>query len=250
MDRFQQYIEEYRQNIKEDVSKRLQFIKDQVFRSGLKGVVVGISGGLDSAVTAALCVRSLGSDNVIGVWMPAYSLEVHANDSAKLAEATELHLVTIDLSATYDQMVAAINTSFPMSDKTKGNTKARLRMTTLYAIANQRSYLVAGTDNASEVYVGYSTKGGDALSDFNPVAGLTKTQIRILAEHLGIPQSIINKPPSADLWEGQTDEQEMGFSYEQLDRYIITGDTNQAAKERINYLHRISEHKRKLTPEM
>lgn len=250
MDRYQQYIEEYRQNIEADVMKRLQFIKDQVFRSGLKGAVVGISGGLDSAVTAALCVRSLGSEHVIGVWMPAYSLQVHAEDSEKLAEAIEMNLVTVDLGTTFDQIVAAIDTIYPMNDKTKGNTKARLRMTTLYAIANEKSYLVAGTDNASEVYVGYSTKGGDALADFNPIAGITKTQVRILAEHLGIPQSIISKPPSADLWAGQTDELEMGFSYEQLDRYIITGETDEAVKGRIDYLHRISEHKRKLTPEI
>lgn len=250
MNRFQQYIEQYRQNIDADVTKRLQFIKDQIIRSGLKGAVVGISGGLDSAVTAALCVRSLGNENVIGVWMPAYSLQVHADDSARLAEAIGLHLVTVDLGSTFDQIVAAVDTKYPMSDKTKGNTKARLRMTTLYAIANEKSYLVAGTDNASEVFVGYSTKGGDALADFNPVATLTKTQMRILAEYLGIPQSIISKPPSADLWAGQTDEQEMGFSYEQLDRYIITGETDEEVRGRIDYLHRISEHKRKLIPEI
>lgn len=250
MDQFHQYIENYRQNIEADVKKRVQFIKDQVFGNGLKGVVVGISGGIDSAVTAALSVRALGSENVVGVWMPAYSLQVHAEDSYKLAEAIRLNLVTVDLGATYDQILEAINPYLLMNDKTKGNTKARLRMTTLYAIANQKGYMVAGTDNASEVYVGYSTKGGDALADLNPVASLTKTQMRILADYLGIPQSIITKPPSADLWEGQTDEQEMGFSYEQLDRYIITGETDDAAKQRIDTMHRISAHKRTLTPEI
>lgn len=250
MDRFQQIIEDYRANIDSDIEKRVQFIKDQVFRSGLKGAVVGISGGLDSAVVAALCVRALGKDNVIGIWMPAYSQTIHAEDSAKLAKSIGLTLITVDLSEAYDHVNVAIERHLIMSDKTKGNTKARLRMTALYAFANQKGYLVAGTDNASEIYVGYSTKGGDALADFMPLATLTKTQMRILAVHLGIPQSIITKPPSADLWEGQTDEQEMGFSYEQLDRYILTGDTDAEAKKRIDYMHRISEHKRKLTPEI
>lgn len=250
MDQFHQRIEAYRQNIAADVDMRLQFIKDQVYGSGLKGAVVGISGGIDSAVTAALCVRALGTENVIGIWMPVYSQEVHATDSEKLAQAIGLNLITIDLSNTYDQMLSALEHHVALDDKSKGNTKARLRMTTLYAFANQFGYLVAGTDNASEVFVGYTTKGGDGLADFNPVATLTKTQIRILAEYLGVPPSIISKPPSADLWEGQTDEQEMGFSYEQLDRYILTGDTDASVKQTIEQLHRISAHKRSLTPEI
>lgn len=121
-------------------------------------------------------------------------------------------------------------------------------MTTLYAIANQKGYLVADTCNASEIYVGYMTKGGDGLADFNAIATLTKTQIRILAEYLGIPESIRKKPPTADLWADQTDEGEMGFTYEDLDRYIITGEADPRVKERIDTLHRISEHKRSLMP--
>lgn len=250
MDRFEQFIEEYRQNIEHDIAKRVEFIRQQVLGNGMKGAVVGISGGIDSAVTAALCIRALGKENVIGIWMPAYSLEIHAEDAAKLKEAIGLNLVTVDLTSAYDSIVQAISVNLALDDKTKGNTKARLRMTTLYAFANQLGYLVADTCNASEIYIGYMTKGGDGLSDFNPMASLTKTQVRILAEYLGIPESIITKAPSADLWAGQTDEQEMGFSYEQLDRYIITGETDETAKQRIEYLHRISEHKRTLTPEI
>ena len=248
MDKFQEHLANYQIHVKEDVEKRVAFIREQIDGPGLGGAVVGISGGIDSAVTAALCVRALGRDRVIGVWLPAYSLDVHAVDSQKLAEAIDLNLVTIDVGPAYDALVPVIEGVLPLDDKTKGNTKARLRMTTLYAIANQKGYLVADTCNLSEVHVGYMTKGGDGLADFNPVASLTKHEMRILASELGVPDSIITKPPSADLWEGQTDEQEMGFTYEDLDRYLITGETRPEAKERIDYLHRISEHKRNLMP--
>ncbi|GED72205.1 NAD(+) synthetase [Brevibacillus reuszeri] len=248
MDKFQEHLANYQIHVKEDVEKRVAFIREQIDGPGLGGAVVGISGGIDSAVTAALCVRALGRERVIGVWLPAYSLDVHALDSQKLADTIDLNLVTIDVGKAYDALVPAIEGVLTLDDKTKGNTKARLRMTALYAIANQKGYLVADTCNLSEVHVGYMTKGGDGLADFNPVSSLTKHEMRILAEELGVPDSIITKPPSADLWEGQTDEQEMGFTYEDLDRYLITGETRPEAKERIDYLHRISEHKRNLMP--
>lgn len=248
MDRFEEHLVQYQAQVKEDLEKRLAFIRQQVDGPGLGGVVVGISGGIDSAVTAALCVRALGSERVIGVWMPAYSLPVHEEDSRKLAEAIQLQLVTVDIGPAYDALLPAIEAVQPLDEKTKGNTKARLRMTTLYGIANQKGYLVADTCNRSEIYVGYMTKGGDGLADFNPVASLTKHEMRILARELGVPESIITKAPSADLWEGQTDEQEMGFTYEDLDRLLITGQTRPEVRERIEYLHKISEHKRKLMP--
>jgi len=248
MDKFQEHLMRYEANVKEDLERRVAFIREQIDGPGLGGAVVGISGGIDSAVTAALCVRALGKDRVIGVWMPAYSQEVHAVDSQKLAEAIGLHLVTVDLGNAYDAITAEIEQVLPLNDKTKGNTKARLRMTALYAIANQKGYLVIDTCNRSEIHVGYMTKGGDGLADINPVASLTKHELRILARELGIPASILTKAPSADLWAGQTDEQEMGFTYEDLDRYLITGETNPQARERIDYLHRISEHKRRPMP--
>ena len=248
MDRFEEHLVQYQAQVKEDLEKRVAFIRQQVDGPGLGGVVVGISGGIDSAVTAALCVRALGSERVIGVWMPAYSLPVHEEDSRKLAEAIQLQLVTVDIGPAYDALLPAIEAVQPLNEKTKGNTKARLRMTILYGIANQKGYLVADTCNRSEIYVGYMTKGGDGLADFNPVASLTKHEMRILARELGVPESIITKAPSADLWEGQTDEQEMGFTYEDLDRLLITGQTRPEVRERIEYLHKISEHKRKLMP--
>ncbi|GED59143.1 NAD(+) synthase [Brevibacillus formosus] len=248
MDKFQEHLANYQIHVKEDVEKRIAFIREQIDGNGLGGAVVGISGGIDSAVTAALCVRALGSERVIGVWLPAYSQTVHETDSKRLAEAIGFQLHSVDVGPAYDALVPAIEGVLGLDDKTKGNTKARLRMTVLYAIANQKGYLVADTCNRSEIHVGYMTKGGDGLADFNPVASLTKHEMRILAAELGVPGEIITKPPSADLWEGQTDEQEMGFTYEDLDRLLITGETRPEAKERIDYLHRISEHKRNIMP--
>jgi len=250
MDKFHEHLQQYRERVKADIEQRLAFIREHIDGKVIGGAVVGISGGIDSAVTAALCVRALGRERVIGVWMPAYSQTIHAEDARKLAEAIDLNLVTVDLGNAYDAITAEIERVLPLNDKTKGNTKARLRMTTLYAIANQKGYLVVDTCNRSEIHVGYMTKGGDGLADINPVASLTKHEMRILAEELGVPASIITKAPSADLWAGQTDEQEMGFSYEELDRYLITGETTPQAKERIDYLHRISEHKRRPMPEI
>ncbi|WP_400164789.1 NAD(+) synthase [Brevibacillus sp. TJ4] len=248
MDKFQEHLANYQAHVQEDIEKRLAFIREQIDGPGLGGAVVGISGGIDSAVTAALCVKALGRERVIGVWMPAYSQPVHEADAKRLAEAIGLNLVTVDVGPAFDALVPQIEGVLALGDKTKGNTKARLRMTTLYAIANQKGYLVVDTCNRSEVYVGYMTKGGDGLADINPVESLTKHEIRILAKELGVPDSILTKAPSADLWEGQTDEQEMGFTYEDLDRYLITGETRPEAKEKIEHLHRISEHKRNLMP--
>jgi NAD+ synthase len=248
VDKFQEHLAKYQREIAQDIQKRTDFLYEQIIGQGLAGAVVGISGGIDSAVTAALCVRALGRERVIGVWMPAYSQQIHAEDAQKLAAAIGLNLVTVNLDATYDSLVAELNRVVPLDEKTKGNTKARLRMTTLYAIANQKGYLVVDTCNRSEIYIGYMTKGGDGLADLNPVASLTKHEIRLLAKELGIPQSIITKAPSADLWAGQTDEQEMGFTYEELDRYLITGEASPEAVEKIERLHRLSEHKRSLMP--
>lgn len=242
------YLEAFAARTEEEIAKRADFIRRIVHGSGAGGVVVGISGGIDSAVSAALCVRALGKENVVGIWMPIYSQPVHADDAQALAEAIGLNLWTVDLRAVFDQALAAIEPHQPLTDKSKGNTKARLRMTTLYAVANERGWLVADTCNRSEIYVGYMTKGGDGLADFNPLASLTKHEVRLLAAALGVPDSIIKKPPSADLWAGQTDEQEMGFTYEQLDRYLITGEGDSDVIERIEEMHRQSAHKRQLMP--
>ena len=248
MSNFLAKLQQYQDNVQEDLAKRMTFIRDYVTQANAKGIVVGISGGIDSAVTAALGIRALGRENVLGIWMPALSNPIHQRDAASLVEAIGLNLVTVDIGSTYQQIVKELEIIDKLSDLVKGNTKARLRMTTLYAIAGQRGYLVADTCNCSEIYVGYMTKGGDGLADFNPVSTLTKNEIIILAKQLGIPEQIINKPPSADLWEGQTDEDEMGFTYADLDRYLLTKEGQPEIISKIERLHKISEHKRVCMP--
>lgn len=248
MDKFQEKLLTYQKNIEEDIKDRVDFIQSYVKEAKVNGIVVGISGGIDSAVTAALCIKALGKENVLGIWMPAFSNPIHKEDAKSLAKAINLNLVSVDVGPSYEKLIQEIEKVESLNDLFRGNTKARLRMTTLYAIAGQKGYLVTDTCNCSEIYVGYMTKGGDGLADFNPVASLTKHQIRILARHLGVPEQIITKPPSADLWVNQTDEQELGFTYEELDRYLLTGEGNPETIEKIEKLHSISEHKRVLMP--
>lgn len=244
MEEYEQLLDTYRLNIENDINKRLDFISNYLKKAKAKGAVIGISGGIDSAVTAALLIRALGREKVIGVWMPAYSNSIHEHDANLLAEKIGLNLISVNLGQTYDTISDEIEKNQYLSELSKGNIKARLRMTTLYAIAGENNYLVADTCNYSEIYIGYMTKGGDGLADFNPIGSLTKHQIRILAEYFEIPNTIIEKPPSADLWAGQTDEIEMGFTYAELDQYLLTGIGDPIIVDKIETLHRKSNHKR------
>lgn len=248
MDKFALKLEEYQQSVARDCQQRIDYIADYVAGAGASGVVIGISGGIDSAVAAALAVKALGQDRVLGIWMPVFSDQHHFVDAKLLAEHLGINLITIDLSESYTIILEELTKQGELDEVLKGNIKARLRMTALYTIAGQRRYLVSDTSNYSELYIGYMTKGGDGLADYNPLATLTKHQVRILAAYLQLPQQIINKTPSADLWEGQTDEGEMGFSYYELDKYLLTGEGNPMVIKRIETLHRISEHKRSLIP--
>lgn len=248
MDQFQEKLQIYQNRIEQDIQDRLEFIRSYVKKAHAKGVVVGISGGIDSAVTAALNIKALGEERVLGVWMPAFSDLVHEKDARSLVKAIGLQLEAVDVGPAFTKMVEEIEKVEELNALNRGNTKARLRMTTLYAIAGQKGYLVSDTCNYSEIYVGYMTKGGDGLADFNPISSLTKHQIRMLAEHFGIPEPIISKAPSADLWAGQTDEDEMGFTYEQLDRYLLTEEGDSEVIAKIERLHQMSEHKRVLMP--
>ncbi|MDN5331945.1 MAG: synthase [Tepidanaerobacteraceae bacterium] len=221
----------------------VEWLKERVKESGAKGAVFGLSGGIDSAVVGVLCKKAFG-ENCLGLIMPCYSDQKDEDDAIKVAEKFDIPYKKIVLNSVFDAFTNIL-------DKTDNrnviaNIKPRLRMTTLYYYAGFNNYLVVGTGNKSELTVGYFTKYGDGGVDLLPLANLVKKQVRDLALYLGIPRDIIEKPPTAGLWEGQTDEGEMGITYEELDEYILTGKARPEVEEKIKNLTRKSEHKRRL----
>ncbi len=191
------------------------FIRTEVERSKFSHVLFGLSGGIDSAVVAALCVRAFGSENCRGILIPYRTSSPSSEGDARLiAETIGLPIEKIDISAMAD--------GYPLelSPLRKGNLLARLRMTTLFDIAARDNALVIGTSNKTELLLGYSTWFGDGAWALCPLGDLYKQQIVALAKHLDLPPIIWEKAPSADLWEGQTDESELGFSYDEADQYL------------------------------
>ncbi len=227
------------------------WIAGHVRGAGLAGVVIGLSGGIDSAVVSGLCARALGAENVLGVIMPIKSIPEDAAFGEQTARTWDIECRTIDLSDAYDTLVAALPEG---NDLAYANIKPRLRMITLYHHANTMRRMVVGTGNRSELMAGYYTKYGDGGTDLLPIANLYKWQVRDLAREIGVPDAIINKPPSAGLWAGQTDEQEMGITYADLDRTLAAIDAGQESTiapsllDRVKTMIRVSEHKRHLPP--
>jgi len=240
-----------------EVIRLQEWIAAKVHEAGAAGVVVGLSGGIDSAVTAALSARAVPG-KVLGVIMPCHS-DSHDLEDARLAAASiGIPTVTVDLSGAYDTLLAALRAArlaVPVDVGTgpgpadamrlaEANLKPRLRMASLYYFANVYHYLVAGTGNRSELEVGYFTKYGDGGVDILPIGHLVKHQVRALARALAIPERIIARPPSAGLWAGQTDEGEMGFTYAELDRYLLRGEGSAALRQRVESMQRQSRHKK------
>ena len=232
------------------VQKLCVWMEDKVIEAKAKGIVFGLSGGIDSAVVAALSIRVF-PQNTLAIIMPCHSLEADINDALNFINKFNIPYKIIDLSKMYDSFVHLLNNgkngeSIKLAEV---NIKPRLRMTNLYYFANKLNYLVVGTGNKSELMIGYFTKYGDGGTDILPLGNLVKSQVRELAKYLGIPKKIINKPPSAGLWEGQTDEKEIGISYEQLDKYLRTGrSSNKIIEKKIQDKITKSAHKR-TTPE-
>ncbi len=224
-----------------------QWLRDRVKDAGAKGIVLGLSGGIDSSVLAALGREALGREGVLGVIMPCNSIPEDEADARLLAEAIDVEFARVDLSNMFYLLCEGIGGN--LGALTQSNIKARLRMVTLYAFAQSRNLLVCGTSNRSEYETGYFTKYGDSGVDLMPLAGFLKRDIRAMARELGVPERIITKAPSAGLYEGQTDEGDMGFTYDVLDEYLATGKIDDPkAKERIDVMRRRSEHKRKPIP--
>jgi NAD+ synthase len=226
------------------------WIKGMVEAAERQGVVLGLSGGIDSAVLAVLCVRAFPRDT-LGVIMPCHSLPQDRAHAEALAERFSISTAMVVLDGIYDGMLDALPDYGPDHELvrlTRANLKARLRMVTLYYIANQRGCMVAGSGNRSELTIGYYTKFGDSGVDMLPLGNLVKSEVRELARYLDIPREIIDKPPSAGLWEGQTDEAEMGFSYEVLDRYIMTGEAPEDIRGLIEARKAAASHKGQTPP--
>jgi NAD+ synthase len=220
--------------------KIIGWIRQKVKESGAEGVIVGLSGGIDSSVTAVLCKEAF-PDDILGLIMPCDSSPDDRKDAEDLAKTFDIDYKVVDLSKTYDTITAALDEGDKIS---MANIKPRLRMTVLYYYANLKRYLVVGTDNKSELLLGYFTKYGDGGVDILPIADLYKRDVRRLAKELGIAKEIIDRKPSAGLWEGQSDEDEIGLSYEEIDDILEKGIDDKKVKEMVKN----SEHKRKLPP--
>jgi NAD+ synthase len=242
------------------------WIRQRVMEAGAHGLVVGLSGGIDSAVVIRLCQLAT-PDGVLGVIMPCQSDPGDEADARLVADHFGIQAVRVDLTSCFDQLVgtlgrplgglagqtsasAPLDTSDPRSRMPVANLKPRLRMTSVYFFSNALNYLVAGTGNRSELTIGYFTKYGDGGVDLLPIGRLLKDEVRELARELGVPAAVIDKPPSAGLWSGQTDEGEMGFTYADLDSYLTAGAgaVAPAVALRIERLVRTSDHKRALPP--
>jgi len=233
------------------------FIKEYVENSGRDKIVIGLSGGIDSSLVAKLATMAIGKEKVHAIFLPDVSTPLEDFEHARqMAKILDISYKVIDLSP----MVHSItNACGEMDEVTLGNVKARLRMIFLYQFANSKNALVCGTSNKTEIMIGYFTKYGDGASDILPIGDLYKTQVYQLSRYVGIPEEIIKKPPTAGLWKGQTDEKELGISYEKLDK-ILYGlelqknfeDISKIAGVSIDEVKRIyemvkkTEHKRKL----
>lgn len=237
-------------NIEELAEKLISWVKERVLTSGRKGVVIGMSGGLDSSVVAVLCHRAL-PQSTLGVLMPCYSSPEDEEHALAIASKFSIPTERAILDSVFDTLLKVLpdDTIDPaVSLLARANLKARLRMLTLYYFANQLNYIVVGSSNRVELSVGYFTKYGDGGVDIMPLGNLVKAQVKELAGFLGIPQLIINRPPSAGLWPGQTSEGELGLTFEELDHYLITGEASNKLRGKIESKIAANAHKRLLPP--
>jgi NAD+ synthase len=247
----------------EEVRRRVDFLKDYVLKAKADGLLIAISGGIDSAVATGLCKRATdeltaeqGKEyRTLGVFQP-YGLQEDIEDSYSVARAfglkytveTNIEDAVNEIALEVEYALRSIGIHRHVSVPGKGNIKARTRMVMQYALAFEQNLLVVGTDHASEALTGFFTKWGDGAVDITPLSSLNKRQIRQIAAYLGVPQAILDKAPTAGLWEGQTDEGELGISYEDNSDYLEGKEVAPEVREKLERLYLRTEHKRAPIP--
>jgi len=230
---------------KVEAEKRVAFIKEQLAGAGATGIVFGNSGGKDCTLVGILC--KMACDDTVGLILPCSSKCNYGEDMTDALMVSGLFRIEkrmVDLTKTSDMLKKSLAEATKLTTSAETNIAPRLRMTALYAIAASENRLVAGTGNKSERHMGYFTKWGDGAFDFNPIADLTVTEIYQFLTYLDVPKRILDKAPSAGLYDGQTDEGEMGVTYKAIDEYLRSGVCAPEDMEIISKYHRISEHKR------
>ena len=213
----------------------IKFIKDKVSEANANGLVVGLSGGIDSTLTAYLATEAVGKQNVFGIIMPSTTTptedKIHGTDIAKILG---IDYKEIAIDSILNEFLSVTSYKTENEQLAIGNLKARIRMSIIYYYANSKNYLVSGTGNKSEILIGYFTKHGDGACDIEPIGDLYKTDVFELAKSMNVPDEIINKPPRAGLWTNQTDEDEIGMSYENLDKILYQYVDNQKTTSEIS----------------
>jgi len=237
--------------IDQKIEHVVKWLREQVEVSKTNGILVGLSGGIDSSVVACL-IKKAFPDNSIGVILPCKSNDKDKADGEAVAKACDIDYIEVELSEVHEKLFSSVKSALGSRGEnrrlTDANLRARLRMSTLYTVGNDMGYLVAGTDNAAELLTGYFTKYGDGGVDILPIARLTKRDVFEWAKHLGVPKSVIDRQPSAGLWEGQTDESEMGVTYNAIDDYLEGKPVSEEDKKVIERMNRVTEHKRIMPP--
>lgn len=231
--------------LKEYLKEIEKFVKEYLENTHMKQYVLGLSGGVDSSLVAAICRNAVGKEKITCIMMPIDSNPEDLIDAKRVAEQLDLNYLVIDGSKSFHETVNRfLESGVELDRATLSNLKVRIRMTILYAYAQKVGGLVIGTDNKDERYTGYFTKYGDGGVDLLPIVHLVKKEVVEGCKIYGLSNDLAERTPSAGLFEGQTDEKEMGVTYEVLDKYLLGGEIPLKDKERIEHLHRISEHKR------